>query len=114
MLMLTNSGTVSLSLDSISIAPGAVNFSQTNACPQSLAAGANCTVSVTVTPSMAGVRNAVLDVVTGGATITVPLAVTGPITISLSGPPTSPVAGQPFTITATGDIYLHFDLYRAV
>jgi probable HAF family extracellular repeat protein len=100
-LTLTNSGTVPLSLDSISLASGAADFSQTNACPQSLAAGANCTVSVTVAPSMAGVQNAVLNVVTGGATITVPLASTTPITISLSATTTSPTVGQSFTITWT-------------
>jgi len=100
-LTLSNSGTVPLPLDSISIAPGAADFSRTNACPQWLAPGANCTVSVTVAPSAAGSQSAVLDVVTGGATITVPLAVTAPITISLSASATSPIAGQPFTITWT-------------
>jgi hypothetical protein len=99
-LTLTNSGTVPLPLDSISIAAGAAEFSQTNACPQSLAAGANCTVSVTFSPSAAGSQNSLLDVVTNGATITVPLAATAPITISLSTT-TSPTAGQPFTITWT-------------
>lgn len=100
-LTVTNSGTVPLPLDSISIAAGAAEFSQTNACPQSLAAGANCTVSVTFTPSAAGSQNALLNVVTDGATITVPLAATAPITISLSATTTSPTAGQPFTITWT-------------
>jgi hypothetical protein len=100
-LTLTNSGTVPLPLDSISIAAGAAEFSQTNACPQSLAAGANCTVSVTFSPSAAGSQNSLLNVVTDGATITVPLAATAPITISFSATPTSAIAGQPFTITWT-------------
>jgi hypothetical protein len=98
-LTLTNSGTVPLSLDSISIAPGAPDFSQTNACPQSLAAGANCTVSVTAALSTVGAQSAMLDIVTGGATITVPLAATTPITIILSASPTNPFPGSPFTIT---------------
>jgi uncharacterized membrane protein len=97
-LTLTNSGSVPLSLESISIA-SAADFSQTNACPQSLAAEANCAVSVTFAPSAAGVQNAVLDVVTNGATIAIPLAGTAQITISLSATPTDPAAGQPFTIT---------------
>jgi probable HAF family extracellular repeat protein len=100
-LTLTNSGTVPLPLDSISIAPGTADFSQTNACPPSLAAGANCMVSVTVAPRVAGAQNAVLDVVTAGATIAVPLAARVPITITLSASPASPTAGQPFTITWT-------------
>jgi hypothetical protein len=100
-LTLTNSGTTPLPLDSISIAAGATEFSQTNACPQSLAAGANCTVSVTFSPGAAGSSTSLLNVVTGGATITVPLAGTTPITISLSATPTSPTVGQPFTVTWT-------------
>lgn len=98
-LTLTNSGTTPLPLDSISIAAGAGDFSQTNACPQSLAPGANCTVSVTFSPSAAGSQNVLLNVVTNGATITVPLAGTTPIIISLSASPTGATAGQPFTIT---------------
>ena len=100
-LTLTNSGSVPLALDKISFAPGAADYSQTNTCPQSLAAGANCTVLVTFAPSAAEVQNGFLDVVTGGATITVPLAGTTPLTISLSATPTTPTVGQPFTITWT-------------
>lgn len=100
-LTLTNSGTAPLPLDSISIAAGGTEFSQTNACPQSLAAGANCTVSVTYSPSAAGSQNSLLNVVTNGATITVPLGAMTPITISLSATPTTPTPGQPFTITWT-------------
>jgi hypothetical protein len=96
---LTNSGTVRLPLDSISIATGATEFSQTNACPSSLAAGANCTVSITFTPSAAAIKNAALNVVTGGATIAVPLSGLTPITISLSATPSSPMVGHPFVIT---------------
>jgi uncharacterized membrane protein len=101
MLTLTNSGTVPLSLDSIAFAPGGGDYSQTNTCPQSLAAGADCTVSVTFSPSVAEVQNGFLDVVTGGATITVPLAGTTPLTISLSASTPTPMVGQPFTITWT-------------
>jgi hypothetical protein len=100
-LTLTNSGTAPLPLDSISIAAGATEFSQTNVCPPSLAAGANCTVSVTFSSSAAGNRNALLNVVTNGATITVPLSAMTAITISLSATPMTPTVGQPFTITWT-------------
>jgi probable HAF family extracellular repeat protein len=100
-LTLTNSGTTPLPLDSISIAAGATEFAQTNACPQSLAAGANCTVSVTFSPSAAGRQNSLLNVVTNGATITALLSGMTAITISLSATPTTPTDGQPFTITWT-------------
>jgi len=99
MLTLTNSGTAPLPLDSISLAAGTADFSQTNECPQSLAAGANCAVSVTFTPSAVEIKNAVLNVVTDGATIAVPLSGMTPIIITLSADPTSPSVGHPFTIT---------------
>jgi probable HAF family extracellular repeat protein len=98
-LTLTNSGSASLPLDSISIAAGAKDFTQKNDCPQSLAAGTHCTASVTFAPSAAGSQNALLDVVTAGATITVPLAGTTPLTISMSATPASPKVGEPFTIS---------------
>jgi probable HAF family extracellular repeat protein len=100
-LTLTNSGAVPLSLDSISIASGAADFSQTNACPPSMAAGTNCTVSVIFSPSKPGDQSTFLDVVTAGATITVPLAATGAITITMSASPAGPTVGQMFTITWT-------------
>ncbi len=43
------------------------DFAQTNTCPNSLAAGASCTVSVTFTPSQSGTRAATL-IVTHNAT----------------------------------------------
>jgi hypothetical protein len=98
-LTLTNSGTAPLSLDSISIASGEADFSQTNACPPSLAAGTNCAVSVTFSPSKPGDQSTFLDVVTAGATITVPLAATAAITITMSANPASPSLGQMFMIT---------------
>jgi len=98
-LTLTNSGTTPLPLDGISVAGGATDFAQTNACPQSLAARANCTVSVTFSPSAGGSQHALLNIVTDGATITVPLGGTAPITIALSASPSSASIGQAFTIT---------------
>jgi hypothetical protein len=49
---LTNSGTVPLTISSITIAgANTSNFAQTNNCPGSLAAGANCQIGVTFTPT---------------------------------------------------------------
>jgi probable HAF family extracellular repeat protein len=100
-LTLTNSGAAPLPLDSVSIAAGAKDFSATSACPPSLAAGAHCTVAVSFSPSAAGTQNVILDVVTAGATITVPLAGTTPMTISMSATPSTPKVGEPFTISWT-------------
>jgi hypothetical protein len=60
---LSNTGNASLSISVISIAgtnPG--DFGQTNNCGSSVAAGANCTIAVTFTPSANGSRSASLDV----------------------------------------------------
>lgn len=62
------------------------DFSQTNNCPASLAAGANCSVSVTFKPSATGPRSGTLTVVSSAATQTVALSGTGSdFTISLPG-----------------------------
>jgi hypothetical protein len=59
----SNQGTVALNISSIAFGganPG--DFSQTNNCPASLAAGGNCTIQVTFTPTQTGARSAELQV----------------------------------------------------
>jgi hypothetical protein len=59
----SNQGTVALNISSIVFGganPG--DFSQTNNCPSSLAAGGHCTIQVTFTPTAKGVRSADLQV----------------------------------------------------
>jgi parallel beta-helix repeat protein len=74
----TNTGSAAASISSIA-ASG--DFAQTNACGNSLAAGASCTMSVTFTPTATGTR-------TGAVTIT-SNATTSPNTVSLTGTGTS-------------------------
>ncbi len=60
-ITLTSSGTVPLSISSISLTgTNAGDFAQTNNCPTSntLAVGASCTITVTFTPSANGTRSA--------------------------------------------------------
>ena len=72
---LTNSGTASLNISSIS-ASG--DFAQTNNCPSSLGSGTNCTVSVTFIPKASGNRAGTLSIADD--------AVAGsPQTVSLNG-----------------------------
>ncbi|MBV9808688.1 MAG: choice-of-anchor D domain-containing protein [Solirubrobacterales bacterium] len=62
-ILLTNTGNASLSIGSIAIAgANSGDFAQTNTCPSSLAAGANCTISVTFAPAAAGSRTASVQV----------------------------------------------------
>jgi sugar lactone lactonase YvrE len=60
-LTLSNTGTAALSFSSISLfGTNASSFAQTNACPSTLAIGANCTISVTCTPTASGALSATL------------------------------------------------------
>ena len=78
---LTNSGTAPLTISSISLGgfnPG--DFAQTNTCPVSpatLAAGANCSISLTFTPTATGSRTASVSVADNASGI--------PHTVTLSG-----------------------------
>ena len=59
----TNTGNASLNISKISLAgPDAADFSQTNTCSSSIAAGANCTVSVTYKPTDEGPKTAAVTV----------------------------------------------------
>ncbi len=61
---LSNTGNASLTINSITIPSG---FGQTNNCGSSLAAGANCTINVTFTPTNSGMSNGSLVVSDNGA-----------------------------------------------
>ncbi len=55
---ITNSGTAALTISSIAVTgTNASDFAQTNTCPGSLAVNANCTISVTFTPTASGTRS---------------------------------------------------------
>jgi hypothetical protein len=69
-VVLTNAGGPPLVISGISVKgtdPG--DFTATNNCPSNLAAGANCTVSVTFSPSTKGTRSASVSVSFGGGAI---------------------------------------------
>ncbi|MGA8540029.1 MAG: choice-of-anchor D domain-containing protein, partial [Terriglobales bacterium] len=77
---LSNPGTSALAISSVTISgTNAGNFTKSNGCPASLAAGAKCTISVTFTPSVTGARSANLTVTDNASsgTQTVPLSGTG-------------------------------------
>jgi len=73
-MTLTNTGTAALNVTSIA---ASAQYAQTNTCGSSVAAGANCTISVTFTPTATGSRP---------GTITITDNATGsPQTVSLAG-----------------------------
>jgi hypothetical protein len=106
-VMLTNTGTGVLAISSIA---ASANFGETNTCGSSLAAGGNCTISVTFTPTAAGSLAGTVTVTdnTSSSPQTVALAGTGtsvgvvPTTGSLSIPSPGGSATDTIQITSAG------------
>ena len=118
---LVNNGTQSLTINSISLGgPNPSSFSQTNTCAGSIAAAANCSISVNFIPLTAGTFNATLQVSDN--------TTDSPQTLSLSGAAAAPAPGvmlspatpsfptttegtssapQTLTVTNTGNAPLH-------
>lgn len=74
LVTLTNSGSVSLSITGIAVT---ANFAETDTCGASVAAGSNCTISVTFVPTAAGPLTGTLSVMDNASN--------SPQTVSLSG-----------------------------
>jgi len=78
--VLTNSGTVPLTISSIGVTgANAGDYAQTNNCPASVAVNASCTISVTFAPSASGTRTASVSIAdsASGSPHTVGLSGTG-------------------------------------
>ncbi|MEV0271170.1 choice-of-anchor D domain-containing protein [Hamadaea sp. NPDC050747] len=106
----TNSGTAAAPVGSITTSG---DFSQTNTCGSSIAAGSSCTVNVVFTPTASGTRTGTLALTASGITNTVPLSGTGvapgpvlslnPASLTFGGTVVgSPAATQTVTVTNTG------------
>ncbi len=88
---MTNTGTAAASVSAVAVTG---DFSQTNTCGTSIAAGASCTVNVSFRPTASGTRTGTLTVTSN--------ATNSPTTVALTGtgaaaprPPTSPPASRP-------------------
>jgi len=106
-VVLTNSGAAPLTGIAVSVTGAdAADFSQTNTCGASVAAGATCTISVTFRPAAAGGRSATLNVASGATKLTAALSGTGvasPVGPTLS--PTSAVWGT-VALGASGTVQM--------
>lgn len=81
---LTNSGNAVLNLGAVTITgTNAWNFTQTSTCGTTLAAGANCALSVTFNPSLAAPFTAALNIASNVATQSVALNGTGTGTLTI-------------------------------
>jgi hypothetical protein len=91
---LTNTGNAVLSVASVGLTgtnPG--DFSQTNTCASGVAVGANCSISVTFTPTATGARSASVSIADNASG--------SPQTISLSGTgvqPSTPPGTYPIVV----------------
>jgi len=100
---LTNSGGTTLNFTSIALTgTNASDFAQTNTCGSSLAAGANCTIVVMFTPSVAGTEAASLSIADNASG--------SPQTVSLSGAGTHDVILS-WTASTTAGV-VGYDVYR--
>jgi len=117
---LTNNATSALSITSIAVTGAdSGDFAETNTCGSSLAAGANCAISVTFKPAMAGTSSAAVTITDSDSSSpqTVTLTGTGvaPITTATLSPASltfasttvgSTSASQPVTLNNTGSASL--------
>lgn len=96
-LVMTNSGTGSLSISSISVAgTNATNFPLSENCPTALAAGSKCTLTIYFKPSATGTRT--------GSIVIKDNAGTGSQTVALTG--TGLSAGTPAVSLAHTSVYM--------
>ena len=106
---LTNSGDAALSITSLAVTgANASDFVQTNNCGSSVAAGANCAISVTFTPSASGPCTATLIIAdnASGSPQMVSLSVAGSSTAAEDSLSSTSLAfgNQPIDLTSTGQI----------
>jgi len=95
-LTLSNTGSAALSITSVALTgTNAGDFAQTNTCGSSVAASANCTISVTFTPSARGSRTASVSITDNASG--------SPQTVNLSGTGTAPVGSLSPTSLAFGN-----------
>ncbi len=123
--ILTNGGTVPLEISSLGIVgTNASDFSQSNNCPispQMLAAGANCSITVTFSPSVAGVESAAISFTDNAAnspqgvnlagTGEEPVASPSPQMVSFGNQPEGTTSAQHVvTLSNTGNLALNISL----
>ena len=104
---LSNTGSATLSVTSITLTgANAGDFAESNNCGSSVAAGANCTLTVTFTPTAEGTRTAAISIAdnAAGSPQTVPLSGTGTVVLLSLSPSSLTFAGQPVNTTSAPQI----------
>ena len=102
-LTLSNTGNATLSITSLGLTgTNASDFAQTNTCGSSVAASANCTISVTFKPSASGSRTASVSITdnASGSPQTVSLSGTGTAALVSLSPTSLAFGNQPADMTS--------------
>jgi hypothetical protein len=101
-ITLSNTGTAALGITSITMAgTNPADFPFTKTCGASLAAGANCSVSVTFKPAAAGARSASVSLALSTGTLTAAVGGTGVLAAKASLSPTPVTFGSQTVATAS-------------
>jgi len=100
---LSNTGNAALSISLALTGSNASDFAQTNTCGSSVAAGSNCTISVTFTPAASGSRTASVSITdnASGSPQTVSLSGTGTATLASLSPTSLSFGNQSVGTTST-------------
>ncbi len=103
-LTLSNTGSTALSITSVALTgTNASDFAQTKTCGSSVAAGSNCTISVTFKPSASGSRTASVSITdnASGSPQTASLSGTGTAALVSLSPTSLAFGNQPVEMTST-------------
>lgn len=95
-VIITNRTSAAVSLDAISVSPG---YTQSNTCGSSLAANAQCTVSVIFAPTVSGTHSGTLIITAAGLAYPVALSGSAPVSSTINASAASATVGQPITLT---------------
>ncbi len=105
-VILSNTGTAPLSISGVAISgASAGSFSQSNSCGSSLAAGANCAIGVTFSPSSTGALVATLSVADNASGSSQ--------TVSLTGTGTTTAPGQTVSVVPSDNLQTLVNEYPA-
>jgi hypothetical protein len=97
-ITMTNSGSANLPITTIATTG---DFAQTNNCGSSLAAGGNCAINVTFTPTVSGPRSGTLTITDGASNSPQTVLLGGGLQVSADPTSATITAGQPASYSLT-------------
>lgn len=100
-ITVTNTGGAPLTVSAVTVGgTNAADFATTNGCTLAVAAGATCTIPVTVRPTASGARAGTVTITSNGGAATVALTATGVAPVLSAAPATLTFASQTVATTS--------------